>query len=303
MKIVILLILSLHSLASIKTNIVSMEQGKNRSTVDVLVSWNGRVLEASKDNQRILDLLEEARISGLEVNLDIESGAQFDLLNNKEMITEVELLNFEVNNKNKNLTEGTAIAEHPMIGFEPTVVDSSDRANEIFKTLNTKTRRSSQCFNRAHIWSKSMWDNYKIKSMKIFIFYTKKFRSEISDKWWFHVAPMINVAGVNTVMDREFTRTPKTADQWEGIFTGKLNTPGYRCKKMDNISTYFEDENYNNEFCNIQYTSMYHWGPNDLQQAASESIIQTDWKNWKLRESSRQGFKRWRKVYEARKTK
>ena len=217
------------------------------------------------------------------------------------MITEVELLSSNKNNKNE--TEGTAVAEHPMVDFEPTVVESSDRAKQIFKTLNSKTRRSSQCFNRAHIWSKSMWDNYKIKSMKIFIFYTKKFRDEVSDKWWFHVAPMINVAGEMTVMDREFTREPKTADQWENIFTGKLNSPGYRCKKMDNISTYFDNENYNNEFCNIQYTSMYHWGPNDLQQAASESVIQTDWKDWKLKTASKQGFRKWRKVFEARKTK
>jgi hypothetical protein len=298
MKTLILLLLSVQAFASIQTNIISIEEGRNRSTVDVLVSWNGRVFEASKNNQRILNLLEEAKDSGLEVSLEVESGAQFDILNKKEMITNVTLHSFDKNNDD---LFGEAIGDHPMIDYEPTVVDSVETAGTIFKSLNTKTKRFSQCYNRAHIWSKSMWDNYKIKSMKIFIFYTKKFRTEVSDKWWYHVAPMINVAGEKFVMDREFTKVPKTADQWEEIFTGKMNTPGYRCLKMDNIDTYFEENNYNNEFCNIQYASMYHWGQNDLKKAAAKGVVQTNWKNWKLRSASKEAFKKWKKVFEVRK--
>ncbi len=300
MKIVILLLLSLQSFANIKTNIISIESGKNPNTFDVLVDWNGRVFEVEKSQTRILDLLEEAQFANREVILEVERGAQFDLLGLKERIIDVRVLSLS---KNDNNDEGTQRGAHPMVDYEATDLDSMETATKVFNGLETKTRRFSQCFNRAHIWSKSMWDNHRIKSMKIFIFYTKKFRTEVSDKWWYHVAPMVSVGGKKIVMDREFTKVPKTATDWEKIFTGKMNAPGYRCAKMENISSYFDAYNDDREFCHIQYASMYHWGPNDLKTAANSGVIQTDWKNWKLRTASKQAFKRWRKIYEEVKVK
>ena len=281
----------------VKTHVIHLEEGlTNRDNTDVLVSWDGRVLEVDPRNMEVLETLKYASEEGLEVKLNIDSGATFDLLKKKEMIYGATVIN-----DNGGRVKHNRKALHPMSGFTPTNVDGLDKAQEIFDSLNAKTRRRSQCFNRAHIWSKDMWDNHRIKSMKIFIFYTKKFREEVSDKWWFHVAPMINVNGKLMVMDREFTKTPKTAEQWEKIFTKKMKNPDYRCIKMDNISTYYENNNYYNEFCNIEYSSMYHWGPNDLKRASKTGELQVGWKNWKLKEASKQGFKKWRKVYEARK--
>jgi hypothetical protein len=280
----------------VTTHVIHMEEGlTNRDNTDVLVSWDGRVLEVDPSNTELVNTLHFASKEGLEVKLNIDKGAAFDILNKKEMIYGATVIN-----ENGGTVKHNKKSIHPMSGFIPTNVDGQEKAQEIFDSLNDKTKRRSQCFNRAHIWSKSMWDNYKIKSMKIFIFYTKKFREEVSDKWWFHVAPMINVNGELMVMDREFTRTPKTAEQWERIFTKKMNNPGYRCIKMDNISTYYENNNYYNEFCNIEYSSMYHWGPNDLKRAAKTGEIQTSWKDWKIKTASKQGFKKWRKVYSER---
>ena len=298
MKNLILLfsLISLSAIATIKTHVIHIEDGlTNTENTDVLVSWDGRVLEVDPTNTVLLETLRNAQRDGLEVELDIDESSAFDILVKKEMIYAATVVNdsgVKVKTRRKNI--------NPMSSFQPTNVESIDMAQDIFDSLNGKTKRHSQCFNRAHIWSKSMWDNYRIKSMKIFIFYTKKFREEVSDKWWFHVAPMINVNGEMYVMDKEFTRTPKTAEQWERIFTKKMNNPSYRCIKMDNISTFYESNNYYNEFCNIEYSSMYHWGPNDLKRASDKGEIQTEWKDWKIKTASKEAFKKWRKVYKER---
>ena len=289
---------SISAMATIKTHVIHIEDGlTNTENTDVLVSWNGRVLEVDPNNEVLLETLRNAQRDGLEVELEIDNSGAFDVLVKKEMIYGATVVNDSGANIKRNLKN-----VNPMSSYQPTNVESIDMAKDIFDSLNGKTKKHSQCFNRAHIWSKSMWDNYRIKSMKIFIFYTKRFRSEVSDKWWFHVAPMINVNGELYVMDKEFTRSPKTAQQWESIFTKKMNNPSYRCVKMDNISTFYEANNNYNEFCNIEYSSMYHWGPNDLKTASDTGELQTKWKDWKIKTASKEAFKKWRKVYAERTT-
>ena len=135
----------------------------------------------------------------------------------------------------------------------------------MFGKLKDRTKSFTQCFNRAHIWARQMHKDYAVKSQKILIYYTKKYRAEVDGKWWFHIAPMITVNEDKYVMDREFTNAPTTDANWEAIFTKKMKSKGigpadYRCGKIKNISEYYADAN--PDYCNIQHTSMYYWEPN-----------------------------------------
>ncbi len=300
MKILLILsLISMSALAGIKTNIIQLEEGtSNTDNTDVLVSWNGRVFEVNPMNTGLVAKLKKAQNENLEVELEIESGIEFEVTDEVEEITAVKLLN-----KNKNIDPTENLSVDPMLDYTPTDLSSYEEANNVFQSLEEDHKNRSQCYNRAYIWSKRMDDRFGIKSMKIFIFYTKRYREEVSKKWWYHVAPMVSVAGEFMVMDREFTRTPKSAEAWEKVFTKKMERKtgikNYRCLKMNNINAYYESNNYNNEFCNIQYANMYFWGPNDLKAAARKGTMQTKWVNSKLRYASKEAFKKWRKVYES----
>ena len=106
-------------------------------------------------------------------------------MNSVEKITNVEILEEEVDTQETDLT--------PMTAYQASNVDSFEKATEIFKSLNGDTKGFSQCFNRAHIWAKQMNQNHGVDSMKILIYYTKKYRTEVSKRWWFHIAPMVDV--------------------------------------------------------------------------------------------------------------
>lgn len=195
---------------------------------------------------------------------------------------------------------------HPMTNYEPTSVTSYDEATKMFKYLKKRSKWFTQCFNRAHVWSKQMYDRNQVDSMKVFIFYTKKYRREIKGKWWFHVAPMIDINGNYYVMDKEFTRQPTALKDWEYIFTKKMNKKGlkgYRCSVIRNIKEYYDTYNQNNEYCNILITSMHYWMPLDMSNLDKKGIHQTEWSNRDLKSAAREVFFGWREVYKEIKVK
>lgn len=286
------LLTTLTAQAAITTNVVHMEQPvANTENVEVFVTHEGRVFEVDPTNTEMLEKLEHAKSENLKIEIEIEEGPQFDNPNKIEKITNVELLEQE-----EVIQEEVLLT--PMSDYQASNVESYEKATEIFKSLNGRTKGFSQCFNRAHIWAKQMNQNYGVDSMKILIYYTKKYRKEVSKKWWFHIAPMVDVNGQFYVMDREFARKPITDANWEKIFIKKMNKPSYRCKKIDNIKEYYDSNNMNNEYCNIQHTSMFYWEPNDMSRLDKKGIQKTDWVNWELRVASKEAFKKWRKVYD-----
>lgn len=289
------LLFTLQVNAGIKTNVVHIESGvTNTDNTEVFVTHEGRVFEVNPMNRELINKLEAAKNKNLEVELEVETGEEFNHPNKIEKILDVKVLegNEEVVNEE---------VMTPMDNYSASNLNSYENALEIFKSLNGNTKMFSQCFNRAHIWAKQMFDEHQVKSMKILIYYTKKYRKEVSKKWWFHIAPMVDVNGQFYVMDKEFTRKPVTDANWEKIFTKKMGNPSYRCKKIDNIKEYYDDTNTNNEFCNIQHTSMYYWEPNDMSRLDKTGKRKTDWVNWEIKVASKEAFKKWRKVFEKRK--
>lgn len=287
----LLLMTSFAATAGINTHVVHMENGLNNADTEVFVSYDGRVFNLEADREDLREKLEYARENNLEVELEVEDSMVLhpDTVERIEDVQIIEEITPELQESDALLT--------PMTGYNPSNVESYEKANEIFLSLNDSTKWFSQCFNRAHIWAKEMFDNYGVHSMKILIYYTKRYRREVSKKWWFHIAPMVSVNGDFYVMDREFTRNPVSDTEWEQIFTKKMGDTDYRCKKIDNIKEFYNEENTNNEFCNIQHTSMYYWEPNDMSRLDKTGAEKTTWVNWELRVAAKEAFRKWRKVY------
>lgn len=280
----LLLSLNANALEKITTKILGLENLKaGNAPIVVSTAHSAEKLEVDPANKELVGKLKTAQKYGFAADLKTEGSRLLgaDLY--------YQFHNTDDVNNSAYLT--------PTTGYRPNNIPSYDFAKAVFDGLYNKHRWFDQCFNRAHIWSKQMFDNNRIHSMKILIYYTKKYRKEVSKKWWFHIAPMVSINGELYVMDREFTRKPITADEWESIFTAQIGDKAYRCKKIDNISEYYDEENMKNEYCNIQFTSMYYWEPNDMSKLDKTGEQKTQYVNWELRAAAKEAFSSWRTIY------
>jgi hypothetical protein len=291
--------LGVYAQAGIQTSIVHVGEAiDSPDHLEIHVNHNGRVYNVEKENHELINEIKFAYENELEIKLNVEAETSDEVV---EEVLSVELVT--LSSEEKTLLHGLEDL-NPMTGYVPTNLESYDEAAEIFSRLSEDHRHKnrSQCYNRAYIWSKKMYDEDNVHSMKIFVFYTKKYRKEVSKKWWYHVAPMVMVNGEYIVMDKEFTRKPVTDQQWEYKFAARrIGDNDYRCPKIDNINEYYETKNMADNYCNILHASMYYWGPNDLKKTARTGEIQTQFKNSKLRYAAKEAFRKWKDVYEMRK--
>ena len=70
-----------------------------------------------------------------------------------------------------------------------------EQAQALMNDFRRDTLNSSQCYNRAHVWTYEAFKKYNIYMGKMWIFYTDKYIREFNNKWWFHVAPYIHLKG------------------------------------------------------------------------------------------------------------
>lgn len=280
-------IVATSTVASEETRILHIASPDSALDSFEVLTNNREALKVSPNNTELVDKLFEAK--------ELNSIVEFE--SSDSNLTSLKVL--EQGDADSNLyPENEEL--HPMTNYSASNVSSLELAQEMFSDLKDGGRWFSQCYNRAHVWAKQMYDKYDTKSMKILIYYTKKFRQEIGGKWWFHIAPMINVEGQRYVMDREFTRGPVTDEKWEQIFTKKMaekGITGYRCKVIKNIKEYYDEYNQNNEYCNIQVTSMYYWEPNDMSRLDKTGEQKTEFLNWELKRAAKNMFWKWKKQY------
>lgn len=308
--ILILAMLGIQAQAGVTTTIAQLvEPSADNENYEVFAN-NGRVYEVSPANEESIRSLYEAKAKESSVNLEVEEGVPFnpelvELVHSVKLEAEFDSESAEEDSEtdiDKNANDENANFLTPMTGYEPSDLESLDLVKDMFKSLKKRTKWFSQCYNRAHIWARQMHKDYGVKSQKILIYYTKKYRREVDKKWWFHIAPMVSVQGEKYVLDKEFTSAPVTDQEWEEIFTKKMRSGNigprdYRCSKIVNISEYYDDVNTQNEYCNIQHVSMYYWNPVNLSALEKNGVQMTKWDNSYLKTSAKGIFWRWRKVY------
>lgn len=176
--------------------------------------------------------------------------------------------------------------------FAPTNLKSIEEANQIFQDLlNDGDKNRSQCFKRAHMWAFDMWKT-GINSQKIFMFYTKRYQIVDEFDWWFHVAPLVVVNGVDYVLDGTFMNKPVTVKEWTEYFmrTSKINCPA--------ITKYqqYEDNQWT-KLCYTMKAPMYYFRPLDLEMRDKKGELKNHWVVPELQDA-RRAFKGWEETYE-----
>ena len=283
---------------SFETRISQIDYPENSNDpVLVFTSAMGEVLEVNSDEVELLNELEFAKENLL--NVDLETNLEFNsnAFDNRRHVLSLSVLNNEY--------EQEAALEElppktPMDGYVPTNIRSMNEAVKLFSTMRTRTKRRSQCFNRAYVWSHELYTDYRVKSKKIFIFYTARYTRTIDKKWWFHVAPMIVVNGQDIVLDREFTAKPLSVFDWETVFIQKIKYKtgsNERCVKSYTISDFYNKRNQATNYCNLIQTSMYYWGPNDLEALDRNGRETKNFTPGKLKEARKQAFRNYRDIW------
>lgn len=165
-----------------------------------------------------------------------------------------------------HLTNETDTSENPekIINAEyiPTTVASVDVLRKYFKEAPYNPKES-QCFNRAMVWSYGWWRKHSMKSMKLFIYFTRDYIRRYNFEWWFHVAPYAHVMEdgkvVERVLDVKYSSGPLSFKKWSDIFMRN----DADCRVITKYSEY-ADFPYSGS-CFYQRAHMYTYQPADLQ--------------------------------------
>ena len=147
--------------------------------------------------------------------------------------------------------------------YEPTIIGSYNEAVTIFNRLNPNIKRSSECSNRAHVWSSEEFKKNGIKSHKAFLFLTASYINRVRFKWWFHVAPAMIVREggrlETRVFDFVFNRRPVTLKEWQDQFVFSKRD----CLPLQKFSDYDQRADQTQD-CYQKLGTMYDWMPTDF---------------------------------------
>lgn len=150
----------------------------------------------------------------------------------------------------------------------------------IFKEEDMKMKERSECFDRAYMWSMRADRVHKIKTEKVFLFFTRKFEmaKRVTTwygkpfKWWFHVAPAVRVNGELKVLDATFTEKPETVQGW----ADNLMKDPEPCIELTNFEDFVVDRNKTAQFqCYYMSAPQYVYGPLEMGLRDEGSVTYT----------------------------
>jgi hypothetical protein len=262
------------------TKILTPEKGEKEY---LLLASNGYVYGVDKDKTELVDLAYSAMEEGavVTINLNALSGVR-KLLDQRSEVTEI---TFITNDVDKTLTDIDYRLESthrdPLDNYDMSVLADMNYAKKYFNTMQRATKWRSQCYNRAHVWTYELSADYGLNIGKMWLFFSAKYIKEYKYKWWFHVAPYVEVATERepVVLDREFSRTPQLLTNWKNVYM-KNNA---RCVKTHDYTTY--EDNTWSEYCFLIKSSMYYWQPFNLENLTKEGTTKFGYDKNELRKA------------------
>lgn len=257
----------------LKSRIHAIDLGGKSGADHFVMFENGRVAFFSHSADAILSALLE--IQRKNEFLEAEVNSENELLTLKKVESE----KMKPHDLNRNFNK--------ISSFTPTVVDSLASAQAIFQRMRTDHKYFSECYNRAHVWAVEEFQKSQLNSLKLFLFFTRKYIRNYRYKWWFHVSPMILVNdGPSTsakVIDRRFAKSPLDVKKWTDMFIYSRSN----CPIAQKYSDY--SNNQYSEDCYLMPVSMFYWQPRDMERFErdgfeKQSFISSE-VNWAYREA------------------
>lgn len=277
---------------TVKVGISDIEQVKGESELYALFASNGQIYELEDSFNTHLAEARLALKNGERVILELTENSDVEnvlgLRNNILNITRVENTSSSLNSKvapkrtNKSLYNASSLLSDYITDFR-----SSRSVDRVFYEQRTKTRKKSQCYNRAHLWSWEMRKfsegGRKVQPGKMWIYFTKRYISDYKYKWWFHVAPFVTLNGQDMVMDRKFLRTPVTRRAWSDFFI----QPRTHCPLITRYSQYANNPYQGN--CFLMRTSVHYHQPYQIENLELGHPVQRNWVEWELKIAYKDG--------------
>lgn len=242
-----LCLLSLNAFAdsTIYSSVYLIDHGKTSDDDHLVFLDNGTVLKTKHDDQIIHELEKN--------KLNTKRNYEF-IIDDDRYVKSLKL----VSEIKKELVLGSSTAQ----AYVPTTVASMDVLKKYFKEAPYNPKES-QCFNRAMVWSYGWWKEHSLKSMKMFIFFTRDYIRRYNFEWWFHVAPYAHVKEngkvVERMLDVKYSSRPLPVKDWSDIFMRNDAT----CNVITKYSEYADFPYTGN--CYYYRASMYYYQPADLQ--------------------------------------
>lgn len=153
------------------------------------------------------------------------------------------------------------------INYTPTTVANMKTATEYIREARSRVERegTTQCFNRAMVWSYEWWKNHSLRSMKMFVFWPKEYVRKYGFKWWFHVTPYVHVMDSDGVvkeraLDVKWISRPTAMQDWADYHSVK----DVKCRVVEKYSDYADNPFYSDR-CYFMRANMYTWQPADLE--------------------------------------
>lgn len=270
---------------TIVTTVFNVYESKRSETLMILSGSDGRIYKTPKTKDSLKQI---NALKGRVVSLSFVGS------NNDFVVTGIRAVApGEVDQRTMDLNH---FQYNELREFAPTDIQDKTAAKEIFdQMLNDGDLRRSQCFKRAHIWSFDMWSKLGVSSQKIFIFYASRFvMLEDDADWWFHVAPMIKVQGVEMVLDGTFMKKPVTVAEWKNHF---IRSEKVNCPIINNYSAYQAEGAQFKKLCYLMKVPMYHFSPLDIEARDLKGIQRNHWVLDELQDA-RRAFKGYEETYE-----
>lgn len=244
--IVQLFTLSVYS-ATITSRIHSIDKGK-KGQPDLILLENGHTAFLEQSTKSFTPSIENSLESGDTVEIEIDEKRN--------------VLSIQTVAPKKTIVPKKVSDIEKRISYDPTIVTLT-QAKSAFTNMRRDYQNDSQCYNRAHVWSYEEYQRSRMKSGKLFLFFTSRYIRNFRYKWWFHVTPFAFVGGTAQsnwrTLDRRFTGGPLKTKTWTDIFMHNNAV----CPVVYRYSHYQNRQE--REDCYLIPVTMYYWQPRDIE--------------------------------------
>lgn len=164
--------------------------------------------------------------------------------------------------------------------YFPTLLRDYRAAQNLLKLFPTSPLKTSESFNRAHIWAYEGWRAHKLYSMKAFLFFSHRYIRKERPKIWFYVSPYVlhDQSGTTQeqILDQHLADKPMDFQTWSNRFMKNKA----HCQFIKNYSVYYKKES--SADCFVMKTSMYFWHPQELEILEIHGIHKVNFFDWEL---------------------
>lgn len=272
----------------ITTSVYDIIEPDKAESKYLILTTSGDVFELNEDDTEALEAAKFSLTQKVLVDIDLVDLSLNKILGIRENISKINMVNEELTYESESVFNTNVPT--PLDGYELTKIYNMDDAKKLFISQRTRTKRRSQCYNRAHVWTYEL-SKRGVNSGKVWLFFTKRYIREYKYKWWFHVAPYIQVReqAEDVVMDREFTRDPLPLTTWKNIFM-KNNA---KCPTVEYYSDYRDHFWNGSKYCYYIKSSMYFWQPFNIENLEKGELVQRRWDRNELEQAYRNAIRGW----------